>query len=217
MIDWTNESEKEQRDSALEDRMAKADAAIDAKALDAIAKDMGLHDGANRDAALGLPLVMTSPDSTRNLDTVLAMGIEVVEVTNDDGRGRLVWMTRDRSKFWFVYERKWIESRPDWYTAMYGSYKTQGEAFDNIPTESPHDGTTPGQQPSRTDAASLSETQARREACRVVEAAAWNALLYSGLTREQLVLLDAYNDSIHATRKAELDMHYTMFAKGGSL
>jgi len=71
MIDWTNESEKEQRDSALEDRMAKADAAIDAKALDAIAKDMGLHDGANRDAALGLPLVMTGPDATARLNEMI--------------------------------------------------------------------------------------------------------------------------------------------------
>lgn len=71
MIDWTNESEKEQRDSALEDRMAKADAAIDAKALDAIAKDMGLHDGANRDAALGLPLVMIGSDATDRLNEMI--------------------------------------------------------------------------------------------------------------------------------------------------
>ncbi len=132
-----------------ESRMQKADAAIDRKALDAIAKDMGLHDGANRDAALGLPLVMTGSDATARLNEMI--------------------------------------------------------------------GTTPGPTPSRKDAASLSDLVSRHEACRVVESAAWNALLDSGLTREQLVLLGAYNDSIHATRKAELDMHYAMFAKGGSL
>ena len=121
----------------------------EARALDALAKDMGLHDHANVDAALGLPLVMTGSDATARLNEMI--------------------------------------------------------------------GTTPGPTPSRTDAASLSEAQARHDACRVVESAAWNALLDSDLTREQLVLLGAYNDSIHATRKAELDMHYTMFAKGGSL
>ena len=78
-------------------------------------------------------------------------------------------------------------------------------------------GTTPGQQPSRTDAASLSELRARRQACRVVESAAWDALLESGLTKEQLVLLGAYNDSIHATRKAELDVHFATFTIGGAL
>lgn len=104
--------------------------------------------GTHEDAALGLPLVMTGPDSTRRLNEMI--------------------------------------------------------------------GTTPGPAPSRTDAASLSDLVSRRKACRVVESAAWNALLYSGLTREQLVLLDAYNDSIHETRKAELDMHYAMFAKGGA-
>lgn len=129
----------------------------EARALDALAKDMGLHDGANLDAALGLPLVMTGPDSTRRLDAVVQL------------------------------------------------------------TKTPHDGTTPGQQPSRTDAASLSELRARRQACRVVESAAWDALLESGLTKEQLVLLGAYNDSLHATRKAELDVHFATFTIGGAL
>lgn len=41
------------------------------RALDAIAKDMGLHDGANRDAALGLPLVMTGSDSTARLNEMI--------------------------------------------------------------------------------------------------------------------------------------------------
>lgn len=138
--------------------MGTYDDSHDRRALDAIAKDMGLHDGANRDAALGL--------------------------------------------------------EPERFDEMTGPI---GHVLPGGYVMKPHDGTTPGPAPSRTDAASLSDLVSRREACRVVESAAWNALLESGLTREQLVLLGAYNDSIHATRKAELDMHYAMFAKGGSL
>ena len=119
------------------------------KALNALAADMGLHDGANRDAALGLPLVMLGSDATDRLNTLTENG-----------------------------------TKPGATTA------------------------------SRTDAASLSELRARRQACRVVESAAWNALLESGLTQEQLVLLGAYNDSVHETRRAELDVHFAVFTNG---
>ena len=41
------------------------------RALNALAADMGLHDGANRDAALGLPVVALGPDSTRKVDAYM--------------------------------------------------------------------------------------------------------------------------------------------------
>lgn len=77
-------------------------------------------------------------------------------------------------------------------------------------------GTTPGPVPSRKDAASLSDTQARQRACRVVEQAAHQALLESLTTQEQFTLVRAYNDSIHATRKADLDVHFALWAEGGA-
>jgi len=93
----------------------------EARALDALAKDMGLHDHANVDAALGLPLVMTGPDSTRRLDAI-------TQLTTD-----------------------------------------------------PHDGTTPGPTPSRTDAASFSNVlDAKHKA-----AIAYARLLRSLTTQEQ--------------------------------
>ena len=165
--------------------------------------------GTPDDAALGLPLVMTGSDATRTLDRIVRLGCLLEE--GECGW----WRVRCGTVAWHSVARGWfkIEDGSTGYT--YVSKQQAIEEFANAPD--PHNGTTPGQQPSRTDAASLSDLVSRREACRVVESAAWNALLDSGLTREQFVLLGAYNDSIHATRKAELDMHYTMFAKGGSL
>ena len=97
-----------------------------------------------------------------------------------------------------------------------------GDPFDfdllgATPPINPHDGTKPGPTtPSRTDAASLSGLQARQRACRVVEAAAFDALLASLTTQEQFTLVRAYNDSIYATRKAELDVHFALWANGGA-
>ena len=131
----------------------------DRKALDAIARDMGLHDGANRDAALGL-----EPE------------------------------------------------RFDEMTWPIGPVLPGGYVM------KPHDGTTPGPVPSRTDAASLSETQARRDACRAVERWAYRALLASGLTPFQLTLLKGYHDSVYHTRIADLNVAHARkdMKKGGA-
>ena len=171
---------------------------------------MGTHE-TNDDGAMGLPLVMTGPDSTRVVDDLTKWGV----VLGADEHGDFGWFSSSGVYLWVI--DKWQLVRD------YAPIWTKKDCECNHPTIpppdwKPHDGTKPGPTtPCRTDAASLSGLQARQRACRVVEAAAWNALLESGLTREQLVLLGAYNDSIHATRKAELDMHYAMFAKGGSL
>ncbi len=79
-------------------------------------------------------------------------------------------------------------------------------------------GTTPGPKPSRKDAASLSETQARRDACRAVERWAYRALLASGLTPFQLTLLKGYHDSVYHTRIADLNVAHARedMKKGGA-
>jgi hypothetical protein len=46
----------------------------DKKALNALAADMGLHDPANVDAALGLPLVMLGSDATDRLNALTENG-----------------------------------------------------------------------------------------------------------------------------------------------
>jgi hypothetical protein len=46
----------------------------DKKALNALAADMGLHDPANVDAALGLPLVMLGSDATARLNAITENG-----------------------------------------------------------------------------------------------------------------------------------------------
>lgn len=138
------------------------------RALNALAADMGLHDGANRDAALGLPVVALGPDSTRKVDAYMkAHGF------------------RD------------------------GEYSVS--AFDV-----PHDGTKPGPTtPCRTEAASLSvaeatrkehEAEAEHNACGVVESAAWDVLVGSGLTDEQHKLLSAYHTRVYRTRDAYIKL-----------
>jgi len=76
-------------------------------------------------------------------------------------------------------------------------------------------GTTPGQQPSRTDAASLSvaeatrkehEAEAEHNACGVVESAAWDVLVGSGLTDEQHKFLSAYHTRVYMTRDAYIKL-----------
>lgn len=201
-----------------ESRMAKADAAIDARALDRLAADAGIEAGPNRDAALGLPLVMTGSDSTRTLDNLTKWG---VHLHGPDEDGRHEWRTNDGK--WFLgytgdESQQWTRNEPATKTCCY-SLKQATENPPTIPPPdwTPHDGTKPGPTtPSRTDAASLSGLQARQRACRVVEQAAHQALLESLTTQEQFTLVRAYNDSIYATRKAELDVHFGLWAKGGA-
>jgi hypothetical protein len=52
----------------------------DKKALNALAADMGLHDPANVDAALGLPLVMLGSDATARLNAITENGTKPGQV-----------------------------------------------------------------------------------------------------------------------------------------
>jgi len=88
------------------------------------------------------------------------------------------------------------------------------EPFDEM--TGPHDGTKPGAHTaSRTDAASLSvaeatnkehEAEAEHNACGVVESAAWDVLVGSGLTDEQHKLLSAYHTRVYRTRDAYIKL-----------
>jgi len=118
--------------------------------LNALAADMGLHEPANVDAALGLPLVMLGSDATDRLNTLTENG-----------------------------------TKPGAHTA------------------------------SRKDAASLSvaeatrkehEAEAEHNACGVVESAAWDVLVGSGLTDEQHKLLSAYHTRVYMTRDAYIKL-----------
>lgn len=166
--------------------------------------------GTPDDAALGLPLVMTGSDSTRTLDRIVRLGCLLEE--GECGW----WRVRCGTVAWHSVARGWfkIEDGSTGYT--YVSKQQAIEEFANAPD--PHNGTTPGQQPSRTDAASLSETQARRDACRAVERWAYRALLASGLTPFQLTLLKGYHDSVYHTRIADLNVAHARedMKKGGA-
>ena len=199
----------------------------EAKALDRLAADAGIEAGPNRDAALGLPLgptnidgeavmplVMTGPDSTRTLDNLTKWGVTLFGPCPSN-----CYEYRSASGLyrWSTLLNSW--RKQDNQSCGFGYIE---EILDNPPTIpppdwNPHDGTKPGAHTAcRTDAASLSDLQARRDACRVVEQAAHQALLESLTTQEQFTLVRAYNDSIHATRKAELDVHFGLWANGGA-
>lgn len=109
----------------------------EARALDALAKDMGLHDGANRDAALGLPLVMTGPDSARKVDAMLN-GADL-----ENARGYRLWSspeghywewrTLDDSYWWCALEKEWLKN----YATKVGSSWSRAYAMANRPTVPP--------------------------------------------------------------------------------
>jgi hypothetical protein len=174
----------------------------EARALDALAKDMGLHDPANVDAGLGLPLVMTGPDSTRTLDNLTKWGVRLY---GPDLGGNYEWRT-NCDRYWWSGKAWVAQTVGNNYCSAF-----KGKAEANPPTLpppdwQPHDGTKPvPTTPCRTDAASLSEVEARVKACEVVEDAAFAALLGSGLTLQQLAVLRGYRDSVYQTRCAVLD------------
>ena len=129
--------------------------------------------GTPDDAAWGLPLVMTGSDATRTLDRIVRLGCLLEE--GECGW----WRVRCGTVAWHSVARGWfkIEDGSTGYT--YVSKQQAIEEFANAPD--PHNGTTPGPAPSRTDAASLSNVlDAKHRA-----AIAYARLLRSLTTQEQ--------------------------------